>query len=115
MNPRVTLRLLSLLLLAPAVRGVDPRDLINSGYVLPNEGYCDQPYIVETKDGNLLCVETTGSGAEGGPENTVPAPSTGSRGAARRRRGSHRCSRRADASMFSTISTAIISPIPIAN
>ena len=65
------LPLLSLLLLAAALRGADPRDLLNSGYPLPNEGYCDQPYIVETRDGNLLCVETTGRGAEGGPEQHV--------------------------------------------
>lgn len=62
---------LSLLLLAPALSGADSRDLLNSGYHLPNEGYCDQPYVVQTMDGNLLCVETTGRGAEGGPEQHV--------------------------------------------
>ena len=30
----------------------DPRN-IDSGYVIPDEGYCDQPYVVITKDGTL--------------------------------------------------------------
>lgn len=42
----------------------DPRD-IRHGLVIPDEGYCDQPYIVRTNDGNWLCVLTTGQGLEG--------------------------------------------------
>ena len=42
----------------------DPRD-IRTGLVIPDEGYCDQPYIVVTKDGNWLCTLTTGKGVEG--------------------------------------------------
>ncbi len=42
----------------------DPRDVQN-GFVIPDEGYCDQPYVVVTKDGNWLCVLTTGAGREG--------------------------------------------------
>ncbi len=43
---------------------VDPRN-IRHGVVIPDEGYCDQPYVVITKDGNWLCTMTTGKGHEG--------------------------------------------------
>ena len=39
----------------------DPRNIRN-GTVLPDEGYCDQPYAVRTADDAWLCVMTTGSG-----------------------------------------------------
>lgn len=42
----------------------DPRN-IRHGSVIPDEGYCDQPYVVITKDGNWLCTFTTGKGIEG--------------------------------------------------
>src|SRR5690606_1353540 len=42
----------------------DPRN-ITTGYEIPSENYCDQPYIVQTKDGAWLCVMTTGRGLEG--------------------------------------------------
>ncbi|MBN1125522.1 MAG: exo-alpha-sialidase [Sedimentisphaerales bacterium] len=42
----------------------DPRN-IRSGSIIYEHGYCDQPYVVLTKDGNWLCVFTTGSGHEG--------------------------------------------------
>src|SRR4051794_19934298 len=42
----------------------DPRD-IRTGSVIPDEGYCDQPYVVATDDGHWLCVLTTGAGVEG--------------------------------------------------
>jgi hypothetical protein len=61
-------------LLLPAVRmqmsvhgqtaSNDPRNIKN-GFVIPDEGYSDQPYIVITNDGNWLCVMTTGHGVEG--------------------------------------------------
>lgn len=38
-----------------------------SGNEIPSEGYCDQPYVVETDDGAWLCVMTTGTGHEGDP------------------------------------------------
>ncbi len=38
---------------------------IAAGFELPSEGYSDQPYIVITKNGNWLCVLTTGRGQEG--------------------------------------------------
>lgn len=36
-----------------------------SGFEIPDESYCDQPYLVKTKDGNWLCTLTTGKGQEG--------------------------------------------------
>ncbi|HSW46582.1 MAG TPA: sialidase family protein, partial [Phycisphaerae bacterium] len=44
--------------------GKDFRDILN-GHVIPDEGYCDQPYVVVTKDGHWLCTLTTGRGEEG--------------------------------------------------
>jgi hypothetical protein len=41
----------------------DLRD-ITSGYEIPSENYVDQPYVVITRDGNWLCVLTTGPGQE---------------------------------------------------
>jgi hypothetical protein len=42
----------------------DPRHISN-GWVIPDEGYSDQPYIVRTGDGAWLCAITTGPGQEG--------------------------------------------------
>ncbi|MBN2296037.1 MAG: exo-alpha-sialidase, partial [Pirellulales bacterium] len=49
---------------APEPPGRDPRN-IRTGLKIPDEGYCDQPYVVITKDGNWLCTLTTGIGEEG--------------------------------------------------
>ncbi|MBN1394369.1 MAG: exo-alpha-sialidase [Pirellulales bacterium] len=49
---------------AVAVASADRRD-IRAGSLIPDENYCDQPYIVITKDGDWLCVLTTGPGREG--------------------------------------------------
>lgn len=38
---------------------------IDFGSQIPSEGYCDQPYVVQTDDGAWLCIMTTGSGHEG--------------------------------------------------
>jgi len=38
---------------------------IRNGSVIYEHGYCDQPYVVVTKDGTWLCVFTTGAGHEG--------------------------------------------------
>ncbi|MBI4328188.1 MAG: exo-alpha-sialidase, partial [Chloroflexi bacterium] len=38
---------------------------IRTGWVIPDEGYCDQPYVVVTRDGHWLCTLTTGRGQEG--------------------------------------------------
>jgi BNR/Asp-box repeat. len=40
---------------------------IKNGWMIPREGYSDQPYVVITKDGKWLCVLTTGKGVEGEP------------------------------------------------
>ena len=42
----------------------DPRDVSN-GHIIPDEGYCDQPYVVVLPSGKWLCVLTTGAGKEG--------------------------------------------------
>ncbi len=47
-----------------AAEGPDPRDIRN-GSPIPDEGYCDQPYVVNTRDGHWLCLMTTGPGREG--------------------------------------------------
>jgi hypothetical protein len=44
---------------------------IRTGSPIPKEGYCDQPYVVITKDGNWLCTLTTGRGVEGEPEQHI--------------------------------------------
>lgn len=38
---------------------------IESGSIIPDKSYSDQPYIVKTNDGAWLCAMTTGSGHEG--------------------------------------------------
>ncbi len=38
---------------------------IATGWEIPSEGYCDQPYIVVNANGSWLCVLTTGTGREG--------------------------------------------------
>jgi hypothetical protein len=48
-------------LVVPALAAAipDPRHIQN-GWVIPSEGYADQPYIVKTDDGAWLRVMTTG-------------------------------------------------------
>ena len=48
----------------------DPRK-IRTGRTIPDEGYCDQPYIVRTDDGAWLCVMTTARGHEGAASQHV--------------------------------------------
>jgi hypothetical protein len=43
---------------------IDSRS-IPTGYRIPAEAYCDQPYVVKTEKGVWLCVLTTGRGHEG--------------------------------------------------
>lgn len=64
---------------APALEGEsstarsrDPRNIRN-GQILPDEDYCDQPYVVKTRDGAWLCVMTTGSKHEGSSGQHVVA------------------------------------------
>ena len=42
----------------------DPRN-VRTGRRIPDENYCDQPYVVITKQGHWLCTMTTGPGREG--------------------------------------------------
>ena len=57
----------------------DPRHIRN-GLVIPDEGYCDQPYVVITADGNWLCTLTTGRGEEGHTGQHVVATISPDRG-----------------------------------
>ncbi len=43
------------------------KDLRNiaTGFEIPSDRYCDQPYVVKTDDGAWLCLLTTGVGSEG--------------------------------------------------
>ena len=50
----------------------DPRNVLH-GHCTPDEGYCDQPYVVITRDGNWLCTLTTGPGREGQPGQHIVA------------------------------------------
>lgn len=50
----------------------DIRDFA-TGSLIPDESYCDQPYIVTTKEGNWVCILTTGAGGEGAPGQHVVA------------------------------------------
>ena len=54
---------------------VDLRN-IRTGSAIPDESYCDQPYVVKTADGNWLCTLTTGSGVEGDDQHVVSTIST---------------------------------------
>ena len=55
---------------------MDPRD-ITAGYEIPSENYADQPYVVITRDGNWLCVLTTGPSTESqGGQHVVATIST---------------------------------------
>lgn len=53
---------------------------IRNGHVIPDEGYCDQPYIVQTQAGHWLCTLTTGKGKEGDPGQHVVATISKNRG-----------------------------------
>ncbi|HOW69135.1 MAG TPA: exo-alpha-sialidase [Phycisphaerae bacterium] len=65
-----------LLLPAGCSLGQDPRD-IRHGSPIPDEGYCDQPYVIVTREGHWLCVLTTGKGEEGqGGQHVVSTIST---------------------------------------
>jgi len=57
---------------APRPADRDSRN-IRTGLVIPDEGYCDQPYVVITQDGNWLCLPTTAGGHEGAADSHVVA------------------------------------------
>jgi len=53
---------------------------IKYGSVIPDEGYCDQPYLVKNEDGSWTCVMTTGTGHEGDHGQHIVATITDDRG-----------------------------------
>jgi hypothetical protein len=71
--------LLALLLAPPPAVADDPRDIRN-GWTIPDEGYCDQPYVVVTDQGHWLCTMTTGPGREGQTGQHVVATISTDRG-----------------------------------
>jgi BNR repeat protein/concanavalin A-like lectin/glucanase superfamily protein len=54
----------------PAAAAEDPRN-IRTGHPIPDEGYCDQPYVVLTKEGHWLCLLTTATGSEGAADQHI--------------------------------------------
>jgi hypothetical protein len=71
----LAIQALLLTALCSTLYAADPGDWrdIRNGLEIPDENYCDQPYIVITKDGNWLCVLTTGKGHEGSRSQHVVA------------------------------------------
>jgi Concanavalin A-like lectin/glucanases superfamily/BNR repeat-like domain len=57
----------------------DWRNIVN-GSQIPRENYSDQPYVVITKDGNWLCVLTTGNGNEGAPHQHIISTTSSDKG-----------------------------------
>lgn len=51
-----------------------------TGWEIPSEGYCDQPYVVQLEDGSWLCVMTTGRGEEGHQEQHIVSTVSSDRG-----------------------------------
>ena len=64
---------------APLAPASDVRRF-SDGHRIPDQGYCDQPYLVVTKDGNWLCTMTTGEGREGDRGQHVVATISKDRG-----------------------------------
>lgn len=64
----------------PSAAGVPPPVEVESGWVIPSEGYCDQPYVVKLPDGTWLCTMTTGKGDEGATGQHVVSTHSGDRG-----------------------------------
>ncbi|MDP6525426.1 MAG: sialidase family protein [Kiritimatiellia bacterium] len=71
---RIFLTGLILSALTQLLQGADIEDAVNqeppaidiaTGWEIPSEGYCDQPYVVKLDDGTWLCTMTTGKGHEG--------------------------------------------------
>ncbi len=53
---------------------------VELGRPIPKENYCDQPYVVKTRDGAWLCVLTTGPGLESRKGQHVVATISSDRG-----------------------------------
>lgn len=57
----------------------DPRNIVN-GHEIPDETYCDQPYIVVMRDGTWVCTLTTAPGGESSLGQHVVATSSTDQG-----------------------------------
>ena len=60
--------------------GISDSRHLNNGWHIPSEGYCDQPYVVQTDDGAWLCIMTTGSAHEGAAGQHVVSTRSTDRG-----------------------------------
>jgi hypothetical protein len=60
-------------------RPMDPRH-IETGFKIPDEGYCDQPYVIVNDDASWTCVLTTGKGHEGSRGQHIVSTISGNRG-----------------------------------
>ena len=67
-------------LLRQALRQNPPPIDIATGWEIPSEGYCDQPYVVKLPDGTWLCTMTTGKGREGQPGQHIVSTRSADRG-----------------------------------
>jgi hypothetical protein len=63
-----------------AITQTTPPIDIETGWEIPSEGYCDQPYVVKLKDGTWLCVMTTGKGHEGTRDQHIVATRSNDKG-----------------------------------
>ena len=61
----ISLSLLTLVSFAALSQSEDWRNLENAISIIPDEGYCDQPYSVVNNKGEWVVVMTTGAGREG--------------------------------------------------
>ncbi|QDU54552.1 sialidase family protein [Aeoliella mucimassa] len=66
--------------LTEAINQHPPAIPIASGFEIPSEGYCDQPYVVKLPDGTWLCTMTTGEGHEGNKGQHVVSTRSTDRG-----------------------------------
>ncbi|MBN2295813.1 MAG: exo-alpha-sialidase [Pirellulales bacterium] len=71
MKTVISCLLASVLMIAYAAAS-DPRNF-DTGLLIPDESYCDQPYIVVAKNGEWVCTMTTGRGRESQPGQHVVA------------------------------------------
>jgi Concanavalin A-like lectin/glucanases superfamily len=53
---------------------------IKNGTLIPDENYCDQPYVVTLPNGRWVCIMTTGSGKEGHAKQHIVATHSDDRG-----------------------------------
>src|SRR5215217_6707374 len=83
MNKSIFYLLLAFTCRAPDIvsaQTADLRNMKNAVSIIPDEGYCDQPYVVKTLSGEWLCVITTGPGGESQRGSMYVRPSAPTRG-----------------------------------